>query len=111
MARPNTIETERALAKLEDETLDALAGTDDGIPEDEAPNTYSGIAALQRKQEAAQRALKPGLEPETVLTAGAVPKMTGGPWATTDHFGTEPALGFDVNGPDPSGSQRFRGPG
>ena len=79
MTKPNAIDIEQKLSELEIQVLDELAGTED------AADTYSGINALMRQQEAAQRALKPGLEPEHVYTAGQVPPQPGNVWNSVDR--------------------------
>ena len=86
MSKTDSIDTEKALAEQESETLDALTGVAQESDEDDpAANTYSAIAKLQREQEAKQRRLKPGLPEETVLINGAVPRQPGNVWNDVDR--------------------------
>jgi hypothetical protein len=122
-----TLEIEQTLSKLESEVADELAGLgeeDDPssfaptvpakalVGPDAVPAEATTMLDIQKAQERFLELAQGLREPDPgELKAGEVPKMSVGPWATNDQLGREPSLGQDINGPDPSGINRNRGPG
>jgi hypothetical protein len=117
--KPDSLETEKALSELEAETLIVIAGDDEEdedapnlIGPDAVPAEATTMLEIQKAQERFLELAQGLREPDPgELKAGEVPKMSVGPWATNDQLGREPSLGQDINGPDPSGVNRNRGPG
>ena len=72
---------------------------------------YAEIAAEdQRRELAAGRMGRWSAEAKPPLPPGVVPHLPqGSPWSAGDGFGTDKPV--DINGPDPSGSQKHRGIG
>lgn len=91
--------------------IDVAGSGPEAVPAD--AQTYSELQTEAERRDLLARGLgRWGGEARPSYTAGTVPKLSGAsPWATGDRLGPEPPTGQRVDGDDPSGVNRHRGPG